>query len=148
MSSDTETFSNGGVDNELQKSNGTSSPWSVLSNRKINSSHDNDSQEASPEPVEPIAIIGMSCRLSGSATDPSSLWEMLKSGRTSWTPGPGRRFNMKAFQDQTGTKTGTVSLFDDIGFAGAEIADSSVVIRVDKYGRRALPQRRYCCIRC
>ncbi|XWW94239.1 hypothetical protein V2A60_002182 [Cordyceps javanica] len=52
-------------------------------------------------PPEPIAIIGMSCRLSGSAQDPSSLWEMLTSGRTAWTPGPGQRFNMKAFQNSS-----------------------------------------------
>jgi hypothetical protein len=57
--------------------------------------------------LEPIAIIGMSCRLPGSAQDPSSLWDMLISGRSAWTPGPGKRFNMKAFHDPSG-KSGTV----------------------------------------
>lgn len=59
-------------------------------------------------PVEPIAIIGMSCRLPGSAQDPSSLWDMLTSGRTAWTSGPGARFNMNAFQDPSGEKSGMV----------------------------------------
>lgn len=124
MLSDAETASNGRGDNETPKSNGTSSPWSLLSNRKINSSDDDESQEPSPEPVEPIAIIGMSCRLSGSATDTSSLWDLLKSGRTAWTPGPGRRFNMKAFQDQTGIKNGTVSSLKPLLAVRGEMADS------------------------
>ncbi|ATY64703.1 Beta-ketoacyl synthase [Cordyceps militaris] len=59
------------------------------------------SSDANSSPPEPIAIIGMSCRLSGSAQDPSSLWEMLTSGRTAWTPGPGQRFNMEAFQSSS-----------------------------------------------
>ncbi|PMB67276.1 Compactin diketide synthase mokB [Beauveria bassiana] len=62
--------------------------------------------ELSSTPPEPIAVIGMSCRLSGSAQDPCSLWEMLTSGRTAWTPGPGNRFNMKAFQSPSADKFG------------------------------------------
>jgi emericellamide synthase (highly reducing iterative type I polyketide synthase) len=80
----------------------SSSPWSVLSEHGANEDFANG-------PLMPVAIIGMSCRLPGSAQDPSSLWEMLISGRTAWTPGPGRRFNMKAFQDPSGVKAGTVS---------------------------------------
>lgn len=53
---------------------------------------------------EPIAIIGMSCRLPGSAIDPLNFWDMLVAGRTAWTPGPGKRFNMKAFRDPTAKK--------------------------------------------
>lgn len=60
------------------------------------------------KPVEPVAIIGMSCRLSGTAQDPSSLWDMLVSGRTSWTPIPERRFNIEAFHDPSGEKAGTI----------------------------------------
>ncbi|KAM3558509.1 hypothetical protein ARSEF4850_004574 [Beauveria asiatica] len=62
--------------------------------------------ELSSTPPEPIAVIGMSCRLSGSAQDPCSLWEMLTSGRTAWTPGPGNRFNMRAFQNPSADKLG------------------------------------------
>ncbi|KAH8694395.1 putative polyketide synthase [Ilyonectria robusta] len=66
-----------------------------------------DSGSSSPchgssRPIEPIAIIGMSCRLPGSASDLTGFWEMLRNGRTAWTPGPGSHFNMKAFQDASG----------------------------------------------
>lgn len=93
-----------GAESETAESEGySSSPWSVLSGWDTNSSVENSGHGS----VEPIAIIGMSCRLPGSATDTSSLWDMLVSGRTAWTPGPGKRFNMKAFQDPLG-KAGTV----------------------------------------
>ncbi|KAF7563745.1 hypothetical protein G7046_g409 [Stylonectria norvegica] len=78
------------------------SPWSVLSDLGTHPQTGNI-------PLEPIAIIGMSCRLPGSAQDPSSLWDMLVSGRTAWTPGPGKRFNMKAFQDPSAHKAGTTN---------------------------------------
>lgn len=64
-------------------------------------------QDGSPT-IEPIAIIGMSCRMPGGVNDPSSLWKMLVSGRTAWTPGPGERFNLQAFQDSSGRKADTV----------------------------------------
>lgn len=79
----------------------SSSPWSVLS--------DHETSDDGHGSLEPIAIIGMSCRMGGSATDTSNLWDMLVSGRTAWTPGPGKRFNMAAFQDSTSHRSGTVS---------------------------------------
>ncbi len=86
-----------------------STPWSVLSKHVGSSSSRGVSPDAAGHsPTEPIAIIGMSCRLPGTATDIPALWDMLVSGRTAWTPGPGKRFNMKAFQDVTGTKASTV----------------------------------------
>ncbi|KAJ0414844.1 hypothetical protein BJY00DRAFT_318416 [Aspergillus carlsbadensis] len=98
----------------------SSSPWSVLSDNDSNTS-DEFGHSAGPGSLEPIAIVGMGCRLSGSATDVSGLWEMLKAGRSAWTPGPGTRFNMKAFQEATGTRSGTTNacgghfLREDIG---------------------------------
>ncbi|KAL3482091.1 hypothetical protein BJX99DRAFT_252807 [Aspergillus californicus] len=85
-----------------------SSPWSVLSDNDSNTS-DEHGHGTSSGSLEPIAIIGMGCRLSGSATDVSGLWDMLKGGRSGWTPGPGTRFNMKAFQEPTGTRSGTTN---------------------------------------
>lgn len=76
----------------------THSPWSEPELDYVNKSN-----------LEPVAIIGMSCRLPGNACDLSSLWDMLISGRTAWTPAPGKRFNMRAFQDPLG-KAGTVRL--------------------------------------
>ncbi|KAL2867348.1 type I polyketide synthase [Aspergillus lucknowensis] len=98
----------------------SSSPWSVLSDNESNTS-DERGHESRHGSLEPIAIIGMGCRLSGTATDVSALWDMLKAGRSAWTPGPGARFNMKAFQEPTGTRSGTTNacgghfLREDIG---------------------------------
>ncbi|PLB49030.1 polyketide synthase [Aspergillus steynii IBT 23096] len=61
------------------------------------------------KPVEPIAIIGMSCRLPGTATDPPALWNMLVEGRTAWTPVSDRRFHMDGFRDPSGTKANTTN---------------------------------------
>ncbi|KAG8676086.1 Highly reducing polyketide synthase 40 [Fusarium poae] len=46
---------------------------------------------------EPIAIIGMSCRFPGGASEPSRLWDTLSQGRSAWSEVPEDRFNMKAF---------------------------------------------------
>ncbi|RDW67402.1 type I polyketide synthase [Aspergillus mulundensis] len=96
------------ADSESDSERLSSSPWSVLSDNDSNTS-DERGPRAGPGSLEPIAIIGMGCRLSGSATDVSGLWEMLKAGRLGWTPGPGTRFNMKAFQEPTGTRSGTTN---------------------------------------
>ncbi|KAL4941948.1 hypothetical protein BDV06DRAFT_222645 [Aspergillus oleicola] len=69
----------------------------------------NDAGDHVTQPVEPIAIIGMSCRLPGTATDPSALWNMLVEGRTAWTPIPDRRFHMEGFRDLSGTKANTTN---------------------------------------
>ncbi|KAH8658350.1 polyketide synthase [Xylariales sp. PMI_506] len=44
-----------------------------------------------------IAIVGMSCRLSGIATSPEGLWKMLSKGLTGWTSGGSSRFSPEAF---------------------------------------------------
>jgi len=46
---------------------------------------------------EPIAIIGMSCRLSGTATSPNGLWQMLSKGLTGWSTDGGNRFRLESF---------------------------------------------------
>ncbi|KAE8852240.1 hypothetical protein HRS9122_02527 [Pyrenophora teres f. teres] len=45
-------------------------------------------------PSVPIAIIGMSCRFAGGATDPEKLWQLCAEGRTGWSEIPGDRFNI------------------------------------------------------
>ena len=41
---------------------------------------------------DPIAIIGMSAKFSGDATNYENLWRMLAEGRSGWTPFPDSRF--------------------------------------------------------
>ncbi|KAI1778855.1 polyketide synthase module [Hypoxylon cercidicola] len=42
---------------------------------------------------EPIAIIGLSCKFAGDATNPAKLWTMLEEGRSAWSEIPESRFN-------------------------------------------------------
>ncbi|NVI97752.1 type I polyketide synthase [Myxococcus sp. AM009] len=48
---------------------------------------------------EPIAIIGMACRLPGDVHDPSGLWELLRSGRDAIGEIPRERWDFDAFYD-------------------------------------------------
>lgn len=59
--------------------------------------------------LEPIAVVGMSCRLPGGASDPSKLWELLANGTSAWSQVPSHRFNMEAFHDARNVHAGTVS---------------------------------------
>ncbi|EMD93080.1 hypothetical protein COCC4DRAFT_139661 [Bipolaris maydis ATCC 48331] len=45
-------------------------------------------------PSVPIAIIGMSCRFAGGATDPEKLWQLCAEGRTGWSEIPEDRFKI------------------------------------------------------
>ncbi|KAL6856571.1 polyketide synthase [Trichoderma novae-zelandiae] len=49
-----------------------------------------------PRPM-PIAIVGMSCRLSGGVSTVDDLWTMLSRSRDGWRPIPEERFSTKAF---------------------------------------------------
>ncbi|KAI6778618.1 Lovastatin nonaketide synthase-like protein [Emericellopsis cladophorae] len=48
---------------------------------------------------EPIAVVGMSCRLSGDASDTQKLWELLTKGGSAWSKTPKDRFNQEGFRD-------------------------------------------------
>ncbi|KAH7110810.1 polyketide synthase [Dendryphion nanum] len=56
---------------------------------------------------EPIAIIGVGCRFSGTATSPEGLWDMLSKGTTGWTKTASHRFNLNAFWHPNGDNKGT-----------------------------------------
>ncbi|CAI7632521.1 unnamed protein product [Penicillium glandicola] len=49
------------------------------------------------QPSEPIAVVGLSCRLSGTASSQSGLWEMLAKGRSGWSATSTKRFPMGSF---------------------------------------------------
>jgi hypothetical protein len=59
----------------------------------------NSPAEANGAHLEPIAVVGMSCRLPGDASDTQKLWELLTQGRSAWSKVPKDRFNQEAFHD-------------------------------------------------
>lgn len=54
--------------------------------------HHNGTNNGWASETEPIAIIGMSSKFAGDATDTDKLWRMLAEGRSGWTPFPASRF--------------------------------------------------------
>ncbi|KAK3987689.1 hypothetical protein QBC44DRAFT_310175 [Cladorrhinum sp. PSN332] len=57
--------------------------------------------------TEPIAIVGVSCRLSGGASNPQKLWELLAEGRSAWTEIPEDRWKAKGLYHPNSAKLGT-----------------------------------------
>ncbi|KXJ86344.1 hypothetical protein Micbo1qcDRAFT_209040 [Microdochium bolleyi] len=51
---------------------------------------------------EPIAIVGMGCRLPGSVSSPEDLWQLLSEGRDGWSKVPADRWNAEAFYHPDG----------------------------------------------
>ena len=49
--------------------------------------------------LEPIAVVGMSCRLPKDASDTQKLWELLTQGRSAWSKVPKDRWNQEGFHD-------------------------------------------------
>lgn len=69
--------------------------------------------EANGENLEPIAVVGMSCRLPGDASDTQKLWELLTKGRSAWSKVPKDRWNQEGFHDPAAEgKVGRVSRHD------------------------------------
>jgi acyl transferase domain-containing protein len=60
-----------------------------------------------PYTTMPIAIIGMSCKLPGGATDPEKLWQLCAEGRSAWSKIPKDRFNQEGFFHPDWERTGT-----------------------------------------
>ncbi|MCJ1383523.1 hypothetical protein MMC17_006637 [Xylographa soralifera] len=59
---------------------------------------------------EPIAIVGMSCKFPGDATNPEKLWEMLAEGRSAWSEVPSSRFNSKGIYHPNSQKLSTTHI--------------------------------------
>jgi hypothetical protein len=69
--------------------------------------------EANGENLEPIAVVGMSCRLPGDASDTQKLWELLTKGRSAWSKVPKDRWNQEGFHDPAAEgKVGRVRTHD------------------------------------
>lgn len=58
---------------------------------------------------QPIAIIGMSCRLPGSVSTPDEFWELLARSRTGFTEIPASRFSANRFHHSNPGKSGTTN---------------------------------------
>ncbi|MCJ1379055.1 hypothetical protein MMC17_002155 [Xylographa soralifera] len=56
---------------------------------------------------EPIAIIGMSCKFSGGASNPDKLWDLMASGKTGWSEIPTDRYNLKGVHHTNHERTST-----------------------------------------
>ncbi|PCG95659.1 Acyl transferase/acyl hydrolase/lysophospholipase [Penicillium occitanis (nom. inval.)] len=77
---------------------------------QVNGSHTSDEAYANEGgTVEPIAIVGVGCRLPGGATSPSKLWDLLAAGKSAWGPFPANRFSHSGFHSPSGLKNGTTN---------------------------------------
>lgn len=66
------------------------------------------SPNSAEEHVMPIAIVGMSCRFPGGATNPSKLWDMLANAQSGWSKIPANRFTQESFHHPSTEVGGTV----------------------------------------
>jgi acyl transferase domain-containing protein len=58
---------------------------------------------------DPIAIIGMACRLPGHVTDPDGLWRLLCEGVNPITEVPAERWNVRAFCNPDPSRPGKIT---------------------------------------
>ena len=59
--------------------------------------------------VEPIAVIGMSCRFPGGADDPNSFWRLMIENRDAVSEVPPERWDIEAFYDPDPDAPGKMS---------------------------------------
>ena len=55
------------------------------------------SSNNAPNPTEPIAVVGIGCRLPGDVSHPDQLWELLVEGRLGLRPVPTDRWDHSAY---------------------------------------------------
>ena len=65
--------------------------------------------EPEQDALEPMAIVGMSCRFPGDASSPQGFYEMLVKGRSAWSEIPKDRFNIDAYYHPYNARSGTMS---------------------------------------
>ncbi|KAL8737325.1 MAG: hypothetical protein Q9181_001781 [Wetmoreana brouardii] len=63
-----------------------------------------------PPASEPIAIIGLSCKFAGDASNPEALWQLLAEKRSAWSEIPSSRFNAKGAYHPNPEKLGTTNV--------------------------------------
>ena len=60
--------------------------------------------------IEPIAIVGLSCRFPQDATSPEAFWQMMLEARSGMTDVPKDRFNIDAFYEANRNRPGMVEM--------------------------------------
>ncbi|KAL9639611.1 MAG: hypothetical protein Q9204_001021 [Flavoplaca sp. TL-2023a] len=63
-----------------------------------------------PPASEPIAVIGLSCKFAGDASNPEALWQLLAEKRSAWSEIPSSRFNAKGAYHPNPEKLGTTNV--------------------------------------
>lgn len=83
------------------------------------------SEQGAIRSAEPIAVVGMGCRLPGGVVDPDSLWDLLMEGRDAVTEVPADRWDVDEWFDADPSRPGRIAtrwggFLDDIrGFDAA-----------------------------
>jgi acyl transferase domain-containing protein len=72
--------------------------------------HAHKPDQASTDPYEPIAVIGLDLKFPGDATTPEAFFDMLLEGRSARSEVPKERFNIDAFYHPDQERAGAVSL--------------------------------------
>ncbi|UZP37023.1 hypothetical protein NXS19_004839 [Fusarium pseudograminearum] len=88
---------NGSVSVNGQHANGSTH---ANGNHSLNGSLPVDGHSAESDHLEPITVVGMSCRLPGDATDTQKLWELITKCHSAWSKVPTDRWNQEAFHDR------------------------------------------------
>lgn len=116
-------------------------------NPVVNSSapvNGNSAAAANGGHLEPIAVVGMSCRLPGDASDTQKLWELLIQGRSAWSKTPKDRFNQEAFHDPSAEgKPGRVRTYHISAQSGLGPIQNVQLTNysLDKHGRWTFSER-------
>ena len=74
-----------------------------------NSSSSSDIIKTEVNPGEPVAVVGMACRLPGGVNSPEEYWELLSEGRDAISEVPGDRFDVDAFYSEDKKAPGHMS---------------------------------------
>jgi len=86
--------------------------------------------------IEPIAIIGLSCRFPGEATSPAGLWEMMANARTGHSKIPADRFNIDAWYHPSNDRRGTVRISIGLVHSGKLTCRLRSMLNLDSSSRK------------
>ena len=91
---------------------------------------------------EPIAIVGMGCRMPGKAASPAQLWELLLSGVDAVSTVPADRWNRDEFYDPNPDKAGKIKTERGGFIEGRDLFDNEFFNIFPKEAERVDPQQR------